>query len=341
MKIIVSNTADPRKMLTQLAGELRGKGQIKKDYSAREPQTKDAAASIRVSFGSIGAKDKLLSFLGIRSAKRSIQAERDAAFTEIEQLVKRSQIDGGEQLLANIRTRMQTTGKLRGEDVAQSIVQFLAPDEGKLVIEGGLVAPSATRPINLMNVSAMRVQCDHAIVRFATLANAIRSDRALDALTQRVDKEMSKILGERGSAQDPRGAGETFQVRHDHLASKNMTVMADLAVEGEGYQNKFITSDDLKDRYKQALAGKSGTVVLEPLPDDATQKDTSSRPVYTYEDEHLRAMLSAVSEAIKEAKDSKSDLRVTIATADKALFDRIQRLNDQPAVAKKPGLFQT
>ena len=315
-------------ILKELADELRGKGQIKTIYED----------SSTIKFGKFGLLDRLMSRIGGRNSSAS---NGFFAYTDIQTVIRSSGVENSDQLLANIRTRMDATHKLRGKDIAQSIDKFLATTDGEHVIAGGLVAPSATRPINLMQISPMRMMADHAIVRFATLGKAVRADPALASLAPRLGAQMDKIIKERSGAADPRGAGEIFDIYSARLPSNNVTVMADLAVEGGGFEHKFIEADDLKAMYKDALKDKSGTVVLEPFPDNVTQANSSSGLVYEFGDDHLRAMLAAVSEAIGDAKAQKNNLQVTIATDNALLFKRIKQLNTTPSGQKKPGPFQT
>lgn len=117
MKPIASNVTDPKSMLVELASALKDKGQIATVSSASRS---DEVLSLV--FGSAGKWDKLVS----RLSPGHLKVRREAAFGEISMLVKTSRVENGDQLLANIRTVMDRTGKLKGKDVASQILHFIS-----------------------------------------------------------------------------------------------------------------------------------------------------------------------------------------------------------------------
>lgn len=335
-KVISSNLSNnAASMLKDLASELDGKGQIKLAFGDMNGTVVPGQLAYRASFCSMGKVEKMLSRLGMQAAID----KRSDVFGYIRDIIKTSNVADGDRLIANIRKAMNTTGKLRGKDVAAAINLFLKDAKS---LEGTPVATAPNQTINLINKPPLQIQGDHAIVRFATLGKAVRANKSLSTLVPKLHTEMDKILKDRGSASDPRGAGELFSVQHDHLACKDVTVMADLAINGAGYQNTFIQIDDLKAMYKQALNGKSGDIVLEPFPDDLTKRGENGKQIYQYSDKNLHAMLDAVNEAIKNAKNKNALLRVAIATDNQALLNRISELRDAPTrYISQPGRFQT
>ncbi len=176
-------------MLSELARQLDGKGQIAADYVTRSLAKNGEPASISVTFGNLDATSKLLSRFGIGAAK----ARREVAYTHLCDLVRRSGVSNGEQLLANIRKVVEHTGKLKGKDVAAEIRHFLGDDPAK-VLKGADVAPQATGTIRLMAVSPLRIIADHTIVRSSTMADAVGNNRDQRDIADTLRDKMQEIV---------------------------------------------------------------------------------------------------------------------------------------------------
>ena len=329
-KIISSNASNPNAMLHELASALKDKGQIERAISGSD----DGLA--KSSFNSVGKFDKLIS----RFIPGFLKIRRESALNEIRKLVEVSKVPNGEQLLANIRAVMEQKGKLKGKDVAREINHFLSKDPAK-IIQGGPVVPTATSAISYMQVSPLRVVADQKIIRSSTLAAALEAKSEHHQVAQAVDGQMNEILKKRNAAQDPRGAGEHFNVSDPFSPTGKISVMADIWLEGAGYQSQFITDNDLKEMYRQMFTGLSGTVVVEPFADEATRRDTASPTLYQHGEKHLRVLQEAMKEAVEAAKKENKELKFVIATEDATAYSMVKDVALQAASPKKPGMFQT
>lgn len=124
-KSVATNSADPNKMLKELASALKDKGQIEKNFSSW------GDGFVKVAFQSVGKGAKLLS----RFNRQHLKIRREVAFNEISELIRTSKVPNGERLLTNIRTVMEQKGRLKGKDVSQEIAHFINEDPARTVQE--------------------------------------------------------------------------------------------------------------------------------------------------------------------------------------------------------------
>ncbi len=117
--------------------------------------------------------------------------------------------------------------------------------------------------------------------------------------------------------------------------------MADIVLSGKGYENKFIESKDLKKMYLELFDGLSGTVAVEPFPDDATRTTLGAPVSYDYGVDHLKALLAAIKESTAAAKDRGAQLRFVVASADPKVVDLLQELDAGSLKKTTGGRFAT
>ncbi len=329
-KPIFSDAANPQAMLRKLASSLEAKGQIDKVGSFLFGEV------VRVKFGSVSKLDKLISRFGAQH----LNSRREAAFNEIRQLINRSKVSNGEQLLCNIRTVMEQKGRLKGKDVAAEIRHFLSASPAKIAA-GGPVVPTANSPISYLQVSPLRVVADHKVVRSSTLVSGCEGKPERHALAQSINRQLEGIQERRNGEQDPRGAGEFFSVNDPFFPAGAISVMADIGLTGPGYQSQFITVDDLKTMYREMFAGLSGTVAVEPFADCAERKNPATNPSYTHGEKHLRALQQAMKDAVEAAKKDNKELKFVIATEDAEVYRMLKEVAQSSDSPKAPGRFQT
>ncbi len=228
--IIQSKSNDPKSMLSDMAAQLDGKGQIKNWMEER------TNGELKVGFRSLGIMEKLQSRLGTKSAK----ARQTQAFTAISDLVSRSNVLNGQQLLANIKNTMERKGKLRGKDIASVIRNFQSNSDQKSTPKG------------------MFVPYGH---EFAPRSGGVhlRSDYALDLKAER-------IIVPRTTATD-RGLTPAEEAEVGNLsnsAGHTYVVGMDDQTSGNGGVRKF-PDGELLSRYTSVLEKCSGAVVIAPI----------------------------------------------------------------------------
>jgi hypothetical protein len=320
MKILSPKGLDPVSELKEIADNLKNKGEIKCWTRIR---SKDAPGA---GFAKLSLSERFFNLFNAN--KESAKAIREEAFTAVSAIINKSNtIENSEQLLLNIRSKMDQTGKLRGKDVAAEIDHFLKKT-GKDVLQGANVAAPNKASVNLMHVSPLRVKADFAILRSTTLAQAALNNKDLADMGAQISKKTAEIKTKRKYEQPEGTAGETFVISNASLATPKTCVMADLQGPEVGNYLKFITEADIKTLYDQVLKGLTGTVVLEPFPDQIKGNSLQKQVNFTHSDPHLQKMLLAVREAVQNAKNSGKVLHVTIATDNADLAGRIKSLDD-------------
>lgn len=211
------------------------------------------------------------------------------------------------QAIQNIRTVVEQRHCLLGREIAKEMENYKKSATVRPLADSGFVAFPQKSAISVLVVAPERVAADHAIVRTET---ALR----LPAIRPEVKGAISYFRifynhSPKNSQFIPMKAAVTTG-----LAAGMMTMIPDLK-SSDSQEN----ADTVKQIFLQALKGKSGRVILEPLSDSPQGCS----------DTNLRAMLQAIDESIAASgknKNRKLNLKVAIAVADENLLRRINTI---------------
>lgn len=232
---------------------------------------------------------------------------------------------------------------IKAEQVQASLMDpFGASTDNVSKVRSKILAAFTDTPVSLALAHPMDVRADSAILRSGTLlATASAEPEKFTALGALVEKKMAPIQQNRAGMNDPRGAGELFNLTNQKLVTKAVTCMADLVIPDTGYGHSFISDEDLATMYRAALEGKSGTVVIEPFPASLSGYAASGTLNRSSSDRHLRVLIDTVRTVTREAERNNKSLCVTIATEDRELYARIKALAKEQApkvpIAKGPA----
>ncbi len=249
-------------------------------------------------------------FFGFNKSERSRQEKEISGL--INQYLKRHSVGGKhglplQQTMLNIRTVIEQRHCLSGREIAKEMENYKNKATVEPLAETGFVAFPTGSAIRLLKVTPERVAADLALLRADT---ALRMP-ALHAQAHAALEYFHQIHEsgrEKGSLLPFPSAGATS------LAASSVTMMPDVK-QSETQDN----ADLIKLMFAQALKGKSGKVVVEPVHDSP----------YGCSDATLQAMLEAIDESITASgKNQRAEpkLKVAIAVADSELHGRINKI---------------
>ena len=262
-------------------------------------------------------------FFGINAASR--QQHATAAIELINGILKSHPASGknstdNAQGLANIRVVVLQRHQFTGNAVAAQVQNYI---DAKIVkpLEGGLVAASRSKRINLMQVDPMRVVADNAMLRSTTVERALQ--KKPDSVEQlvRLRSGMNLVSMNRGNSKSQGDLKEQFVLNDPLWATPYINVIPDLQIDASEKNDFSIKPDQLKMIYAKELQGKSGTLVLEPFPDSIEHDGSAAR--LTYSDAGIKMMMEAIIDAVTAATKLGKQLSVTVACEDSNLFTRL------------------
>jgi hypothetical protein len=227
-----------------------------------------------------------------------------------------------EQLVQNIRDRTQHGVDITGRAMARDY-QPVERSQNPRPLEGGTVAARGKgNGVQILAAPAIKVRCDHAILRDATAlpyaanhAQLLDSYRALSAWQSRAWESMKN--GKRIDASE--WVSQSTDVQH---AAKSWTCIADMVLPPTGGGKAKLAESDVEKIIGFALQGKEGAVVLEPLPDQIVEKNGKTERTYT--DEGLSAQLRAARQATIDAKAAQRNLVVSFACENEEVLNRLK-----------------
>lgn len=305
-----------------LASALQGVGELRVSEGKNTEGTEVVFLRERTFIESV--KD----FFGINAKSRRVHAE--AALRLIEDfLTKHTPSDSSptqrDQTILNIRTETHRQKSFTGSVVAEEMQQLL--NNKKITVDplknGPVVAScQAKTGINLMSVSPMRVMADHAVLRSTTLVTALQANPECVDMVDEVQSIISKADFHREKIVTQGGLNQLARITDIRLTTPSVLVVPDLTPKADSDDQPAIGQEQLKLLYKNALIGKSGTLVMEPFPDQITRDKSGTRP--TFSDIGLKIMMKSIGVAVSQAKANNKRLDVTIATTDEALIKRLK-----------------
>lgn len=308
------------KSINALASSLKGMGELRVSEGTN-------AAGDKVTFlreRTLG--ETIRDFFGINAASRQQHAAN--ALASIEKILTSNRPTGRDktdhlQAIQNIRTVVFQRNHFTGNAIAAQVDKYV---EAKKVepLEDGMVAASvkAKSGINLMSVSPMRVVADNAVLRSTTVMTTLLANPELGAVIDRVQGALSLTDTNRNRVRAQGGLKEQFSLPGAGLLASSIVVMPDLKPTTDTGGEPAIEPDQLKLMYAQTLKGKSGTLVMEPFPDQFTRDQMGTWS--SYSDKGLKMMMEAIIDAVTEAANNKKKLHVTIACEDNVLIARLK-----------------
>lgn len=241
--------------------------------------------------------------------KKAAQA-REAAAEALERAVNIAGVHP--QLAQNIRDKINLRGEITGAALAQD---FARVEEGKTLapVKGGAIAAdNKGKRVDFIRASPQEIRCEHAILRDQTVSKQVV------ALYDRFLKPDAPKFTEQSTGVTTTVAA-TFKVEK---AATYWTCIKDTELPDTGHGTGKLTDKQLKDLFRSALEGKSGSVVMEPFPDEFRQ--LHGEITRNYSEEGLQAQLEAAREAIRKAD---GDLVITFASEDEAILKKLREMH--------------
>lgn len=271
--------------------------------------------------------ESLKDFFGIDTESR--QKNTDAALDLIHDFLVKYSPPGANstqrhQTILNIRTEASRQKCFTGGVIAEEVKNFLASKNNVDPLKGGLVAASrnAKTGINLMSVSPTRVVADNALLRSTTVVTALLANPELRADVSRVQSGITLADVNRKSGRAQGDLKEQFNYSDQLLPTPSMVVMPDLKPNADSEGSPAIEPEQLKRMYAKALKGKSGTLVIEPFPDQFTRDKVGK--MATFSKQGLQMMMEAIKDAVSDAAKNGKRLHVSIASENEDLIARLK-----------------
>jgi hypothetical protein len=134
------------------------------------------------------------------------------------------------QALANIRAVVLPRHHFTGSAVAAQVHNYI---DAKIVepLEGGLVAATRSKRINLMQVDPMRVVADNAMLRATTVERALQKKPESVAQLARLQSGMNLVSMNRGKGTPQGDLKEQFVLNDPLWATPYINVIPDLQID--------------------------------------------------------------------------------------------------------------
>ena len=266
------------------------------------------------------AKEWLAEKLNSAKATASRKAAEEALISLVEAKALRP-----EQLVQNIRDRTKHDADITGRALCRDYARVAGSQNPQPLKGGTIAARGKGNSVQILAAPAIKVRCDHAILRDSTALSdiSVRTDllEAYDSLRRWQEPVTNSIRG--GKSVNP--AVCVSQRIEVGLAAKSWTCIADPVLPPTGSGEIKLAKSNLEQMIRAALDGAKGSVVIEPIPDKLVEKNGKS--VRTYSEEGLRAQLLAAREAVKSAKNAKVSLVVSFACEDKEVLNKLKNLS--------------
>lgn len=236
-----------------------------------------------------------------------------------------------EQLVQNIHDRTAQGIDITGRAIARDY-QRVSANRNPLPLQGGtVVARGKGRGVQVINVPAQKIRCEHAILRDTTALGEIATNKLKTGEYHQLRNwrlNPAENFSDDAKAHDRQDVSGTRTVG---LAARTWTCVSDAIPARTGAGKAGYDAAQVEQMIEAALKGKSGAVVLEPLPDQCV--DMAGELAWSYSDEGLRAQARAARKAVRNTKD---DLVITFACADQDVLQRMQALGvarDKPEIS--------
>jgi hypothetical protein len=230
-----------------------------------------------------------------------------------------------EQLVQNIRDRTKHDADITGRALCRDYAR-IAGSQNPQPLKGGTVAARGTgNSVQIIAASAIKVRCDHAILRDSTALSDISGRIGLNKSYHSLGDwqlEARKPMRNGNGIDTQSCVSQSIEVG---LAANSWTCIADVVLPRTGPGSISLPEGDVEAMIRAALDGAKGSVVIEPIPDQFIEKNGKS--VRTYSEEGLRAQLLAAREAVKSAKNAKVSLVVSFACEDKEVLNKLKNLS--------------
>jgi hypothetical protein len=224
------------------------------------------------------------------------------------------------QLIANINDRTQHGVDLTGRALKRDYAPIERGAKPRPLQGGTVAAANKGHSVHVTAAPAARIKCDHAVLRASTAQRELQGE----------DSDLSPIIREHVKETQALAIGERekvppIKVLHDlpvSMAAPLWTCIPDLQLPEVGSNQAKISESHMKSLMREVMLGKTGAVVIEPIPDEC--KELNGVRTYTYSDLGLRTQMNAARELVNESKE---DFVITFASADTVLLERMQALH--------------
>ncbi len=232
-----------------------------------------------------------------------------------------------DQLIQNIRDRVDHGVGISGRALVRDHSQVNAGLKPRPLQGGQVAAVSKGNSIQLTEADPAKIKCHHAILQTSTAIAEAGHHRRLagerQSLVVEVRKNNFQPAGKRAE-EIPTKITREIDVK---LAAEKWTCVTDLEIPRVGANQAQISQKDLFSLLKQAIADKTGAVVVEVIPDRVL--DSHGKVMRSYSDDGLKAQLEAARVMVKAAKSEDRDLVITFACKDRLVLTRMKAFDDE------------
>ncbi len=241
-----------------------------------------------------------------------------------------------EQLLQNIKDRVDHNVGLTGYALKcdyQPVLTRARPSP----LQGGTVAAiRKDNGVHLLEADPARIKCDHAVLLTSTAIAELRKYPAhsytKEKLSDFVDNNRVQVPGKRTNPISPWAITDV----PINLSATTWACVTDLELPTAATNRAKLNPQNLSKLLEESVKGKQGAVVIEIIPDECIEK--SEKRTYSYTDDGLRSQIAIARKLVNNAKTSNQNLNITFACKDRAVLDRMKKL-DQTKISSQPSTF--
>jgi hypothetical protein len=239
-----------------------------------------------------------------------------------------------EQLLQNIKDRVDHNVGLTGYALKcdyQPVLRSVRPSP----LQGGTIALIRKgNGVHLLEADPARIKCDHAVLLTSTAISELRKHPAhlstKEKLSNFVDENRVQVPGNRTNPILPWAITDVPV----NLSATTWACVTDLELPTVGTNQAELNPQNLSILLEKSVKGKQGAVVIEIIPDHCIEK--SEKRTYSYTDDGLRSQIAIARKLVNNAKTSNQNLNITFACKDRAVLDRMKKL-DQTKISSQPS----
>ena len=312
--------------ILQAAAALKKEGALQIVYVS----SADKKDQPSIAFKRVGLIDKLRAWFLNSTQKAQMAAQ---AVTRLKDVLGLKDDNGW--LLTNIRKDIESHGMISGERFAKDLIAF----KGGLLMEPsylrgkahGYRAPTSVQGVGVVNMRPEDISSDYRVVSFES-GKSIQLAHA-ESLSVQYSEE-DEIKSQKDSLNDLLNRREVDPTLHTFRLPHSSSNTA-LWLPPKGSGSKLLTDPE---KLIQAIVKEvnySGSVVISPLPD--TGKDTDADDTYkaVFSDENLEKQLRAARVASEDAKKLGGDFRLTFASTDTKLIQRMMKIDEKLKAEEK------
>jgi uncharacterized protein YbjQ (UPF0145 family) len=268
------------------------------------------------------AKEWLAEKLNSAKATASRKAAEEALISLVEAKALRP-----EQLVQNIRDRTKHDADITGRALCRDYARVAGSQNPQPLKGGTIAARGKGNSVQILAAPAIKVRCDHAILRDTTAISDISGRIGLNKSYHSLGDwqlEARKPMRNGNGIDTQSCVSQSIEVG---LAANSWTCIADVVLPRTGPGSISLLEGDVEAMIRAALDGAKGSVVIEPIPDQLIEKN--GQEIRTYSDKGLRAQLRAAREATKSAKSNGNNLVVSFASENQEVLTRLKSISSK------------